>query len=214
MVDEEIGFIEEEWNCGLLALLDAFSLSGLNIDYDTLRENYFNLGFELYSFGITSVHLALLAKEFDFDVTLKTSSKWLKGIYEYANNRIRTRVRLSYESSTTLKAMKMFIKLGGKIYFTTRAKKGNISDVNFSIRKGNINILCVNANQYYGIDEEWNHYIVVKKNDNPKYDFAVVDSLRNIGELWYDDWDKYLKKAERYDWQLWCGDLIELTKNN
>ena len=210
----EKSFIEDEWNCGLLSVCDALSTMGMNITYKQMFSSYANLGFKIYSFGISSVHVALLIRTYHFHTILRTNSKWLKELWDSKERNPLFKAEELGESKDTLRAMKMLTSLGGKIYFYSENTYPNIRNVISAFKKGSIVALCVNANHYYSIHENWNHYLVLSKDGTTKFLFKIKDSLENIGKMYYPDWDNYLKNAMKYNWSTWSGDMIEIYRNN
>ncbi len=201
--------IEEELNCGLLAIKDALLILKIKITYEELRNHYFNLGFKIHDFGISSIHVALLASTFNFATNLKTTSAWLKEIYE-VNNKFKSEINLSDDCKDTLKALRLLINLGGKISFPKGRERIKVDDIICAINHGSVVIVCVNARQYYGINEKWNHYIIAHSKKNCESGFAVIDSLENLGKGFYPEWNKYIKNAKRFNWSKWSGDMIEI----
>ncbi|GEM_PF-3811344 len=207
LAERHYGAIEDDCNCGLLAVSDVLALSGVKISYELLRSRYFDLGFPIYDFGLSAVHVALLLQSYGFGITLKTPSKWLKDIFDSRRMASAAHVILSQESTHTREAMDLLICRGGHIEFASGKRRPNIKSILQSFEDNCIRIVCVNARDYYGINEDWNHYVVII-HDSSEHSLVLVDSLQHFGRKYYSDWDRHFRKAREYDWTQWSGDIM------
>jgi len=201
----------EDWNCGLLSAASALSLGGISIGHEALLSRYHSLGFRIYEFGITSAHVALLIRTFGFAVTLRSYSNWLRALWKCKNDTRVSKELSSQQSKDALRAMKMLVTLGGRISFPLRTERPSAGKVVSAIAKGRIVILCVDAESYYGIKEDWNHYLVAtaRKRSVP---FRIIDSLEHTGASHYPEWSEHLRLARRFEWSTWSGDMIEIMR--
>lgn len=201
---------EDECNCGLLVGRDVFSLLGLDLSYEELKRIFISRDFHFYDFGITSVHVAFLIRIYNFDVTLRTPSNWLKKIYDCRSSSSQQKATLSPESLETFHVMNEFLEIGGNLFFTRKNNRPNLNTIITALDENRMVVACINARDYYGIEEDWNHYVLLSKSSESSKNFVVTDSLKVLGHKYYQEWPLYLRRANKFDWSKWFGDIIEI----
>jgi hypothetical protein len=196
------------WGCGFAACSDALGRLGIAVGPQDLLAGYTALGFSRHRFGITTYHIGLLAALRGKSVVVYTSSAWLRAIARAATSSRPVAAPQSRENSDTLRACRCLLEAGGVIKLVRRDKR-RIALLRAWAHGGGAAVVCVSGREYFGIDENWNHYLAVVGFDRDRgRGPTIVDRFAQHGLVRYRRWRQHLLRSERFDWTAWRGDMV------
>jgi hypothetical protein len=191
--------------CGFLAVRTCLSLLGDALTLDEIHSIHRRLGHATYSFGIATPHLALIAARQRHVVTIRSSSQWLALIHATAGEAVMT--DSSEDALSVRRALQQFRDRHGTFVPDDGSERSG--QMYAALEDGAVCIACVSAEDFYGIPERWNHYVVVTRVGE---EIVVHDPWSSAGERSYAQWTKHAEQSRRFAWNEWRGDLIEVRR--
>jgi hypothetical protein len=206
-----------DFTCLLAAFRMILRYYNIDINEQTLIEILGHEKFEIFDFGIYLSFLGVIALKLGLNIfyrtTLRKQDYYCNSII--SNNKI-IRSIISDDAQTTnpddpaaqcYEAMIRILDLGGKIFLHQPYSPPSFKEIKAASREKRPIITLIEANEYYKIDEDWNHALVLLPNE--KRQFIVLDSFEEIGDHYYPNWEKYIDYSRKFNWKKWNGDMIE-----
>ena len=195
----------QEWSCGLDAAMAAAVAVAPATSGARIRSVAAQLGVRQHVFGLSSPEIAAILAEAGLQVSLRSGSSWLSALWRNTGWRGVEHFCGNNPSVAAITAIRRLARMGADLCFD---KSATWSDVVNALTSGTAAIVCVSAEAYYRISEQWNHYVVIVVRDD---EIRVIDHLAVIGDRWYPEWRRYTSNARSYDWKTWRGDLLIVT---
>lgn len=192
----------EEFVCGLEACARALCAVGITTTSAKLLDVHLSAGRCIHRFGLSSAEIAALAIRSGASVRLTSASRWLRALQDWPHGDRATEG--SIESICGLRAILELRKNPASLCLApARACPRRYSLLQRCLGAGGCAIACVSALSCFGIDEPWNHYVVVS--DLTSESVRVIDAYAIRRGL--------ITPTDVSFWRRWDGDLIEVYGN-
>jgi hypothetical protein len=173
-------------------------------------------GFRIFDFGIFLPFIGVIAQKFGINVTCRVSLEkpYPNECYIIESVDLIRKIVLE-DCKKTLKyepiydfynAILKILNFEGKIFFHQPYSPPSFKEIQNALKKGPV-IVLVSGRDYYKINEDWFHTLVLISTDDEK--FCVLDCYEDVGYKEYPNWKEHLENAKRYNWMNWKGGLIE-----
>lgn len=196
---------QTDWTCGLVACHEALSTLGLELSITEVLKTYNEQGLRFHSFGTTVMHLSALLQAFDLKVMVSTSSRWLRELWVATSQGRKPLPIDPPESQEVLQCMERFTNNGGRLTFLEN-NKSPFSVVWDCVRSDGAAILCVSARSFYGINEDWNHFVTAFLKGG--FRMQVIDRIDESAFGTKTLWKRSMEVASSFDWSTWKGDCV------
>jgi len=215
---------ETDWSCIANATRMALRYFGYDMEEEEIAEFVRGLGYfvklESGEYILSLPHSALFFRVLGFDVVYRTTlAKTVEGedvicdverVVFYLKDDLK-KVEDEYTRGC-YKALIELIERCGKVCLHQPYRMIRKDDILNVVRKGGVVIAYVTALEYYGIDEDWGHALVLVPHGDG---FYVLDGFEKKGYLDKDFghvWDKALEKAKNFKWDRLVR-IVEVWKN-
>ena len=204
---------ETDWSCIANATRMALRYFGYDIEETEIAKFLERMGYRTRiqnEFLLCFSHAALFLRIVGFDVTYRTTlaRKFPENIDVITDQSIvRKLLKEDLESikdddhtKECYRALIDFMKFGGRVYLHQPHRMIQREDILRAIRKGKIVIVYVTARQYYRVDEDWGHALLLVPS---RESFEVMDGFIRKGYLdpdLRDIWDTAIENAKTFKW--------------
>lgn len=207
--EPDIAIPSETNSCGLAALGTALNVLEIDISENELREILDERGVPPDDFGVYSLQIGILVNALGFQAHIHTHYTPLQEVSQ--RNPVLNKDDIIADATIT-DSLKEFNKLGGEITIYEGNTNPNFNDICRLLTPDYPLLVCVSAQEYYQIDEEWNHYLVLLDNGKGTRSIKVLDCLKEKGDEFYENWEHRLRIARDYNWKKFSGDIIEIKE--
>ncbi|PKP61067.1 MAG: hypothetical protein CVT88_01180 [Candidatus Altiarchaeales archaeon HGW-Altiarchaeales-1] len=211
----------DDWTCQLTALRIVLRYYNIDIYDEEIIYILKHENFKVFDFGTYLPFIGVIALKLGFNISYRTQ---IANLYPDESTIISSGatirkiiledIKNTSEEEPIIQGYYAFLKildLDGKIYLHQPYSPPSFKEIKKALKKGPV-ISVVSGNEYYKIDEDWGHALVLI----PTYDnrFIVLDDFRKKGYEEYPNWEMYLNHSKEYDWSTWKGSMIEFRKRN
>jgi hypothetical protein len=205
--------------CQLGALRIVLRYYNRDIDEKKLIEALSRENFNIFDFGTYLPFIGVIALRLGFQIDYRTElsrkhpeTKTIISAPDTIKKIILEDLENTDKEEPILQAYNAFLKIldiGGKIYFHQPHSPPSFTEIEEALKTGPV-IALVTGKEYYNIDEEWNHALVLVPADNNNY--IVFDDFEEKGYHYTSKWEKHLEYSRKYNWEKWKGRMLEFEK--
>ncbi len=213
---------QDDCTCQLTALRIVLRYYNMDIYEEEIIHILKHEKFKVFDFGTYLPFIGVIALKLGFNISYRTQiANLYSDGYTIISSGVTIRkiiledIKNTSEEEPIMQGYYAFLKildLRGRIYLHQPYSPPSFKEIKKALRKGPV-ICVVSAKEYYKIDEDWGHALVlIPTGDNSR--FIVFDDFKKKGYEEYPNWKMYLNYSKDYDWSTWKGSMLEFRKRN